>query len=58
MIRMEEATKPYDLCGQVIGAPIAEGVLVNIGAERLEYKKKFHSRRESRSLSDLLESFC
>ena len=55
---MEEATKPYDLCGQVIGAPIAEGVLVNFGAERLEYKKKFHSRRESRSLSDLLESFC
>ena len=41
MIRMEEATKPYDLCGQVIGAPIAEGVLVNFGAERLEYKKKF-----------------
>ena len=41
MIRMEEATKPYDLCGQVIGAPIDEGLLVNFRAERLEYKKKF-----------------
>src|SRR6266487_2811877 len=143
MIRMEEATKPYDLCGQVIGAAmnvhstlgpgflesvyqnalileprksgfkaeaerpitvqydgqivgaftadllvndslivelkasqslakahevqlvnhlvatgIDEGLLVNFGAERLEYKKKFRLRRQSRFLSDLLESFC
>ena len=91
MIRMEEATKPYDLCGQaeaerpitvqydghIVGAftadllvndslivelkasqslgkaqevqlvnhlvatGIDEGLLVNFGAERLEYKKKF-----------------
>jgi len=38
---MEEATKPHDLCGQVIGAAIDEGLLVNFGAERLEQKKKF-----------------
>jgi hypothetical protein len=41
MTRMEEATKPYDLCGQVIGAPIDEWLLVNFGAERLKYNKKF-----------------
>jgi hypothetical protein len=54
IIRMEEAPEKYDLAGKVIGFAMKihstlgsgflesnEGLLLNFGAERLEFKKKF-----------------
>ena len=46
------------LVNYLVATGITEGLLLNFGAERLEYKKSFDSRNKSKSLSDLVNSFC
>ena len=46
------------LVNYLVATGIDEGLLLNFGAERLEYKKNFDSRNTSKSLSDLIDSFC
>ena len=52
--------KPHEvqLVNYLVATGIDEGLLLNFGAERLEYKKSFDSRNKSKSLSDLIDSFC
>jgi hypothetical protein len=54
-------TVQYDevqLVNYLVATGIDKSLLLNFGAERLEYKKSFGSRGKSRSLSDLPDSFC
>jgi GxxExxY protein len=46
------------LVNYLVATGIDEGLLLNFGAERLEYKKSFDSRNKSKALSDLFDSFC
>ena len=46
------------LVNYLVATGLEEGPLLNFGAERLEFKKKFRHPRKSKRLSDLVESFC
>jgi GxxExxY protein len=46
------------LVNYLVATGIDDGLLLNFGAERLEYKKKFGSRNKSKSLSEFVGSFC
>ena len=46
------------LVNYLVATQIDEGLLVNFGAQRSEYKEKFRFQKKSKPLSDLLESFC
>jgi GxxExxY protein len=46
------------LVNYLVATGIDEGLLLNFGAERLEYKKSFDSRKKNKSLSDLGDLFC
>jgi len=46
------------LVNYLVATGIDEGLLLNFGAERLEYKKSFVCRNKSKSLSELIDSFC
>ena len=46
------------LVNYLVATGIDEGLLLNFGAERLEYKKSFDSRKKNKSISDLGDSFC
>ena len=46
------------LVNYLVATRIDGGLLVNFGAERMEFKKKFRVPKKSKSLSDSLESFC
>ena len=52
--------KAYEvqLVNYLVATGIDEGLLLNFGAERLEYKKKFRLPNKSKCLSDLIDSFC
>jgi GxxExxY protein len=46
------------LVSDLVATRLDEGLLLNFGTERSEFKEKFPSRRKNKSLSDLVESFC
>src|SRR5437762_5968631 len=46
------------LVNYLVATGIDDGLLLNFGAERLEYKKSFDSRNASKCLSDLIDPFC
>jgi len=48
MIRMEEKQKSYDIFGQT---GLDEGLLLNFGTERLEFKKKFRLPKQGDEVS-------
>ncbi len=51
-------THEVQLVNYLVATGYEQGLLMNFGAERLEFKKKFATRRKSKRLSDLVESFC
>jgi GxxExxY protein len=50
-------THEVQLVNYLVATGYEQG-LMNFGAERLEFKKNFATRRKSKRLSDLVESFC
>ena len=46
------------LVNYLVATGIDEGLLLNFGAERLSTRESFDSRNKSKSLSDLIDSFC
>src|SRR5438445_12081900 len=46
------------LVNYLVATGINEGLLLNFGAERLEYKKRFGCSKKNWLPSDLLEPFC
>jgi GxxExxY protein len=46
------------LVNYLVATGIDEGLLLNFGAQRLEYKKKFGSRNKSKPLCELIDPFC
>jgi hypothetical protein len=64
MSRIEDAPANYDSCGQIIGVSLMnyltatgldEGLLLNFGAERLEFKKKFRlPKMQASAESDII----
>jgi GxxExxY protein len=46
------------LVNYLVATGLDEGLLLNFGADRLELRRSFASRRKKKPLSDLLESFC
>jgi GxxExxY protein len=46
------------LVNYLVATGLDEGLLLNFGADRLEFKKKFRVPKKEQASSDLLESFC
>jgi hypothetical protein len=60
IVRMEEAPGDYDevqLVNYLVAIGIDEGLVLNFGAERLEFKKKFRRpKQQTASLNHFVDS--